>query len=128
MPLLHAARELGLGAYVLRVDVKDKVDARGIVHFHRGTVLCAMSATAARLYWGHVGLAATSPYAGSIFVDAAGVRLYKVRMDPTGNPAIDRRWWLGFEGTRPYSFDLTLAELKRAADHLCHAEREAARG
>ncbi len=86
-----------------------------------------MSATPARLYWGHVGLAGTSPFAGMIFVNASGVRLYKVRMEPTGNPAIDRRWWLGFEGSRPYSFDHTLAELKRAADHLHHAEREAAR-
>jgi hypothetical protein len=110
------------------VDVKERVDSRGIVHFHRGSVVCALSTTPARLYWDHVGVAASSPFAGRIFVDASGVRLYKVQTEPTGNPSVDRRWWLGFEGTRPYSFDLTLAELKRAADHLSHAEREAARG
>lgn len=82
-----------------------------------------MTTTSAKLYWGHVGLTPQSPYAGRIFVEASGVRLYKVRMEPTGNPAIDRRWWLGFEGSRPYSFEHTLAELKRAADHLNQAER-----
>lgn len=106
------------------MDVKEKLDARGIVHFHRGTVLCAMSATPMRMYWGHVGVTSQSRFTGRIFVKASGVRLYKVLMEPTGNPSIDRRWWLGFEGSRPYSFDHTLAELKRAADHVNHAERE----
>lgn len=109
------------------MDVKERLDGRGIVHFHRGTVLCAMTTTVARVYWGHVGLAAGSAHAGRIFVEASGVRLYKVEMPSTGNPAIDRRWWLGFEGTRPYSFEHTLAELKRAVDHLCHVERAASR-
>lgn len=110
--------------YLFAVDVKARVDGRGIVHFHRGSVLCAVSATPSGLYWGHVGLGPGSPFSGVIFVEATGVRLYKVRMQPTGNPAIDRRWWMGFEGSFPYSFDKTLAEVKRAADHLHGVERE----
>ncbi|MBM4358779.1 MAG: hypothetical protein FJ096_11810 [Deltaproteobacteria bacterium] len=109
------------------MDVKERVDVQGIVHFHRGTVLCAMTATAAQLNWGHVGVAGTCPFVGRIFVDASGNRLYKIRLAPTGNPAIDRRWWLGFECSRPYSFEHTMAELKRAADHLHHAERQVPR-
>jgi hypothetical protein len=106
------------------VDVQEKLDSRGIVHFHRGSVLCALSKTLAHIYWGHIGVGQNSPYWGRIFVNAGGVRLYKVQMSPTGNSAIDKRWWLGFEGTRAYSFDGTLEELKAAADFLNDAERE----
>ncbi len=94
------------------------------MHFHRGNVLCALSKTHAHMYWGHIGVGQASAFHGRIFVNAGGVRLYKVLMSPTGNAAIDRRWWLGFEGTRPYSFDATLDELKIAADFLNAAEKE----
>jgi hypothetical protein len=91
---------------------------RGLYRFHRGSVACALSMTDERVFWGHLGVNPGTPYHGRLFVNARGVRLYKVTMPETGNPALDDRWWLGFEGSRPYSFDATLEELKIAADFL----------
>ncbi len=113
------------GTYVARVDVNDKLETRGIVHFHRASVLCALTKTPVHVYWGHIGVNETNAYHGRIFVVAAGVRLYKVAMAPTGNTAVDRRWWLGFEGSSPYSLERTLDELRDAADFVGAGEHEA---
>lgn len=113
------------------MDVQEKLEGRGIVHFHRGSVLCALSKTQGHVgtnmgtYWGHIGVDKRSPLYGSIFHKAGNVRLYRVTMAQTGNAAIDKRWWMGFEGTRAHSFDGTLDELKRAADAVNDVDRAA---
>lgn len=113
----------GAGRRVARVVLgpagmqgKDVVDAGGFLRFHRAGVACAMSRTDAGLYWGHLGIFDDNDYHGRLFVVLAGVRLYRIHMPRSGNSALDNRWWLGFEGS--YSFDATLADLKRAADRL----------
>jgi hypothetical protein len=106
------------GMYQAPDPVKEGLDRSGIYHFFRGQLACALSRSAGEFYWGHVGFPADSPYRGRLFVKAAGVRLYNVRVPLTGNRSLDDRWWLGFEGTSPMSYRNTLDELKAAADFL----------
>jgi hypothetical protein len=103
------------------VDVREELESRGVVQFHRGNVLCALTKTPAHVYWGHIGVNPGNSLYGTIFLKAGTVRLYKVEMSPTGNASIDRRWGFGFEGTRPYSFQHTLDETKAAADFISTA-------
>lgn len=93
---------------------QDKVDAGGFFRFHRAGVACAVSRTEAGLYWGHIGVNDDNDYYGRLFVPTGGVRLYHVHMPRTGNAALDRRWWFGFEGS--YSYEPTVKGLLRAAD------------
>lgn len=95
---------------------KEIVDAGGFFRFYRAGIACAMSRTQAGLYWGHLGIHDDCDYHGRLFVVVEGVRLYRVHMPASGSPALDRRWWFGFEGT--YSFDTTLADLKRVAEQI----------
>jgi len=69
------------------------------------------------MYWGHIGVDDTSGSYGCRFVSVGATRLFKVLFF-TENPALTSRWWLGFEGTRAYSFPATMNELKNAADFL----------
>lgn len=97
-------------------DAEDIVEERGIYRFHRGACACAMSKTREHVFWGHIGLDEDNPHHGKIFVKLGGVAVYRMHMPVTGNAAWDRRWWLGFEGSKPYSFRSTMEELARAAD------------
>ena len=94
------------------------VDELGICRFFRGEIACAITKSEGELYWGHVGVTGSSRFYGRLFVNLGSTRLYRVQMATSGNAALDKRWWLGFEGTSPYRFESTLAEVKRAADFL----------
>ena len=87
------------------------------VVFFRSGVACALSLTEDGVYWGHIGVEPVSAMHGCIFVNTPSTRLYKVPL-MLGNPTLDAKWWFGFEGSRPYSYTATLAQLKQATDHV----------
>lgn len=85
--------------------------------FYRNGVACAVSCTREGAHWGHVGVEPTNRHHGSRYVLAGGVSLYRV-VPQIANDVLLRKWWLGFEGSRPYRYDATLAEVMAAADAI----------
>jgi hypothetical protein len=98
--------------------LEQRVKDTGICHFFRGQIACAISQNAGEFYWGHIGLIDGQELYGRLFVKVGSERMYHVAMPITGNRALDKRWWLGFEGSRALSYRATLDELKGVADQL----------
>lgn len=89
-------------------------------HFFRNGVACGVSSHrewGMASHVGHLGVDAASPHYGRLFVRTPGVALYRMPVELT-NEVLLKRWWLGFEGSRPFNYEATLAELLAAADWL----------